>query len=183
MIHELFIATQVAVPTAPPALDFAPPLLVSTGAGFLPTGIAAGDLDGDGLVEILTADSFAATVTVLYGLGGGDFLPKVLTPGGGEPRDVTVGDVSGDGVPDVVASLRSGPATTDGVVAGEPGIEVQQFAQLFFLFRPGVGLRINPLRQGLIKRHVLGRNGSGFLFGFSVLLLFLSVTGEKKNGT
>ncbi len=75
MHFHLLLSTLLMAPSQAGAIEFAPPSLVPTGASFLPAGIAAADLDGDGLLEIITADSFAGTVTVLHNQGNGSFVP------------------------------------------------------------------------------------------------------------
>ncbi|MEZ5964025.1 MAG: VCBS repeat-containing protein [Planctomycetota bacterium] len=80
-----------------------------TGQG--PTGIAAGDLDGDGDVDLVTANFRfnEEDVSVLWNDGTAAFGQRVDLPITGlRPRRVAVGDLNGDGRPEVVASLRNG---------------------------------------------------------------------------
>jgi hypothetical protein len=67
------------------------------------------DLDGDGDAEILSCEFGANTVTVTVNLGSRSFAaPVTYDTGGGNPYDLIVADVNGDGKPDVVASLANG---------------------------------------------------------------------------
>lgn len=80
--------------------------------GTRPEGIAAGDANGDGIVDLVCADRFDHTVSVLLGTGGGAFEPRVAWPTGLTPRDVALGDVDGDGDLDIVtANVSAGSVT------------------------------------------------------------------------
>lgn len=94
----------VAAGQASAALVFAPPITVPL-PGYA-QGIAVGDLNGDGIPDIVTANIFAGTVSVLLGRGDGTFLPAVSysTGVGTAPNAVAIGDINGDGHADVVTS-------------------------------------------------------------------------------
>jgi hypothetical protein len=84
---------------------FAPP--VSYAAGSSPTSVAVGDFNGDGHDDlVVTNDSFTAnsTVTVLLSNGDGSFQPGVTFPAGPHPGFVTVGDLRGNGILDLVVA-------------------------------------------------------------------------------
>jgi hypothetical protein len=70
--------------------------------------VAAGDLNGDGVPDLATANSGsendAGSVSVLLGRGDGSFLPKHDYPAGDEADSVAVGDVNGDHKPDVLST-------------------------------------------------------------------------------
>lgn len=76
--------------------------------------ITAADLDLDGNLDLVSAGkdtggSSGATVAVLMGIGEGQFRDRVLYAVGSVPRSEAVGDLNGDGVPDVaVANYRGG---------------------------------------------------------------------------
>jgi hypothetical protein len=76
--------------------------------GSNPVRIAAGDLDNDGRLDLVTANrgpahSPANTLSVLLGIGGGAFArgPDLVARSG--PEDVAVADLDGDGVQDLAA--------------------------------------------------------------------------------
>ncbi|MEW6278092.1 MAG: FG-GAP-like repeat-containing protein, partial [Candidatus Eremiobacterota bacterium] len=77
---------------------------VPVGAG--PQSLATGDLDGDGRLDLVTANSFSANVTVLLGDGAGGFAPGPGSPLGlgTAPASVAVGDLNADGRSDLVTA-------------------------------------------------------------------------------
>ncbi len=80
--------------------------------GEVPIGVTIGDVDGDGVPDVVTANSSSRDLSVLINNGDGTFAPEVRhDAGGGNPHHVAVGDVDGDGDPDLVAAIRSGPGS------------------------------------------------------------------------
>jgi hypothetical protein len=69
-----------------------------------PFGLAVADVNGDGLPDVVTANSTGGTATVLLGKGDGSFeAPQAYASGTG-PFSVAVADFNGDGLPDVVTT-------------------------------------------------------------------------------
>jgi hypothetical protein len=75
-------------------------------AGTLPVRIAAGDLDGDGLPDLVTANRGTGTVSVLLNLAGTSLFTVESEDVGLLPSDVVLGDFDADGLLDAaVANL------------------------------------------------------------------------------
>ncbi|MET7785134.1 FG-GAP-like repeat-containing protein [Streptomyces sp900116325] len=82
---------------------FAPKVDYPTGTG--PNSVAVGDFNGDGHVDLVTANASGTdTVSVLLNNGNGTFVAKTDYPTGTGPNSVAVGDFNDDGALDLVTS-------------------------------------------------------------------------------
>ncbi|MBI5497631.1 MAG: VCBS repeat-containing protein [Deltaproteobacteria bacterium] len=88
----------IAIP--PPRL--AQPRVLPAGRG--PTGVAVGDVTGEGVADLVTTSHGAATLTWLEGRTGGGFAPPRERPAGLGPERVVLADMDGDGLLDAVVS-------------------------------------------------------------------------------
>ena len=66
--------------------------------------MAVADVNGDGRPDLVTANDFDNTVSVLLGNGDGTFQSQRTFAVGSRPYSVAVADVNGDGKPDLVAA-------------------------------------------------------------------------------
>lgn len=101
-------AALVVTVTAAQASGFAAPATYSTGS--TPSGIVSADLNGDGILDLVTPNIGSNSVSVLLGNGDGTFQAKVDYVVGLQPNSVAVADMNGDGKKDLVVA-NSGEKT------------------------------------------------------------------------
>jgi hypothetical protein len=91
-----------------------------TGRG--PHSLAIGDVNGDGKLDLATANQglFGSTVSVLLNSGNGDFQGKFDYGTGGNPGGIAIGDLNGDGKPEL-ATANSGADTVSVLANGGDG--------------------------------------------------------------
>jgi len=82
------------------------------------SGLAVIDLNGDGILDVVTANRSNDTVSALLGTGTGAFGNVSIYDTGksGQPRDLAVADVNNDGQPDLLTADYS--SNTIGVLLG-----------------------------------------------------------------
>jgi flagellin-like hook-associated protein FlgL len=76
----------------------------TTTTGSTPQSVTLGDLNGDGVLDMVTADSGGSTASILLGNGDGTFKARTTVQTGANPLSVTLGDLNGDGVLDIVTA-------------------------------------------------------------------------------
>jgi large repetitive protein len=99
-------ATANVAPTLslPATLALAAKVDYATGATSSPISVTSADVNGDGKADLITANHFVETVSVLLGTGTGTFGAKTDYATGISPYSVTSADVNGDGKADLVVA-------------------------------------------------------------------------------
>ncbi len=72
--------------------------------GESPSSVLAADLDGDGVLDLVTADARFDQVSFFSGLGGGRFAKSSGFDTGGEPNSLSAADLDGDQLLDLVTA-------------------------------------------------------------------------------
>ena len=73
-----------------------------------PLAVSLADVNGDGNLDIVTANPSANTASVLLGNGNGAFAAQTTYAVGAAPNSVALADVNGDGNVDIVTTNRNG---------------------------------------------------------------------------
>jgi hypothetical protein len=98
---------------------FMPPLNLPTGV--VVTSVQIGDLNGDGLPDIVAAtyddNGNNGAVYVFLQNKDGTFASPVIFPAGAQPQSVKIADVNGDGRPDLIVA-NMGPGSDGTGLAG-----------------------------------------------------------------
>jgi hypothetical protein len=89
----------------------------TSGVGAGPVAVATADFDGDGRLDLATANAQDGTASVLLGDGAGAFGSRTDHAVGGAPVAILAGDVSGDGRADLVTA--NADAGTVSVLLGD----------------------------------------------------------------
>ncbi|RYY19726.1 MAG: VCBS repeat-containing protein, partial [Cytophagaceae bacterium] len=103
------------------ATGFGPASTYSTGPNSFPVSPTLGDVNGDGRLDIVTANGGTSTAGVLLGQAGGGFqaVSTYATGVGSHPFKIALGDVNGDGRPDLVSGNASAPGVS--LLLGQAG--------------------------------------------------------------
>jgi hypothetical protein len=85
---------------------FGPP--TNYAVGHYPTSIAAGDFNGDGVLDLVEVNEFGNSVSVLLGHGDGTFAASTAYAVGSTPVGIAVGKVNGDDALDILSLNADG---------------------------------------------------------------------------
>jgi hypothetical protein len=95
-----------------------------------PYSVISADFNGDGNMDLVTANCSGCTVSVLLGNGDGTFKVKTDIATGSNPYSVVAADLNGDGNLDLVTANHSGKGLSillgngDGTFNGQTGIAI-----------------------------------------------------------
>ncbi|HXW61228.1 MAG TPA: FG-GAP-like repeat-containing protein [Candidatus Acidoferrales bacterium] len=87
------------------------PILLPVGS--LPTGLAAADVNGDGNVDLISANQGTNSVSVFFGNGNGTFQTPTSYPTGNAPVYVALGDFNNQGALDMAVANHGAPTTNN----------------------------------------------------------------------
>ena len=83
---------------------FAPAVNYPTGPGS-GWGLATGDFDENGAIDLVVSNNVGMSLTLLRGLGDGTFVFHQSIPLASNPTDIQVADVNEDGISDLVVAI------------------------------------------------------------------------------
>lgn len=86
-------------------------------AGSIPETVAVADFNGDGKMDLVTANAGSNTISVFLGQGHGLFAKALTFRAGKDPLCAVVGEFNGDGVPDLAIANNTTASTT--ILLGE----------------------------------------------------------------
>jgi hypothetical protein len=121
--------------------SFAAPVAFPTGT--LPLYARVADLDGDGRPDIIVANSTSGTISILQNISSpgpittNSFAPEFELPAGPGPMELAVGDLDGDGKPDIAVADHNG--TTISIIqnlSSSGTLDTNSFAPAFTLDAP-----------------------------------------------
>lgn len=117
------LLTAFPVPPPAPRTPSFREITIPVGKG--PKWITIADVNQDGKPDLLITNADAGTLSVLLGDGKGSFRPSAGSPFpvGHLPNDIAVGDMNGDGHPDLVIADHQSPYLTILLGDGKGGFQ------------------------------------------------------------
>jgi len=94
--------------------------------GTTPKSVAIGDLNGDTVADLVTANSGDNSISVLFGHGNGRFTGAVEYEVGDGPRSVALADLNTDGALDVVIAGAGSDGSVTVLMGNDDGILTPQ---------------------------------------------------------
>ena len=88
------------------------PITLATGRR--PSWITPADVNGDGKIDLVVANSYDGTVSIFLGNGDGTFQAQRTIAAGYGTWDVQVADMNGDGIPDLVVTDNATVSVLEG---------------------------------------------------------------------
>jgi hypothetical protein len=146
--------------------------------GFLPEGstyksglyVAAGDVDGTGLNEIVTSRSTGSPMVRVFTFNGGTpglytqtlaFAPYTTKENVHSGAVIAVGDLNDDGLAEIVTAPGAGVAVTVREFSGITGTKLRQFTGFESSFKNGVSLSVGDIDGDGSDEIMLGAGAGG----------------------
>lgn len=164
--HQGNSASSVAILLGIGAGSFTPAITYAVDRE--PHGMVAVDVNEDGILDLVTANKYGGTVSVLRGLGAGGvgngtFAPASNFTTGGYAFHLVAGDFDEDGITDLAVSLNSvaAVAVLRGLGAGGVGDGTFATPVLFGLWSLSTGLESGDFNEDGILDLVATEYGTG----------------------
>ncbi len=132
----------------------------------LPTSLAAADLTGNGIDDLIVANALDNSVTIALQSSPGQFAAPITVPTGMAPSGIVVADVNGDGLPDIIVTDQTSGELT--VLLNNPQ---HSFAQSL----------VFPASTGLYGLSTTSGRPAVSSFAESVSLVVGDITGNGRN--
>jgi len=132
-----------------------------------PRSVAIADLDGDGRLDVVTANANSDNLTVLHGTGGGDFIAHPSIAVGDRPISVAVADLNGDEILDLVTANNGSSNLT--VLLGTGGGNFDPLTPIPVAVGPNSSIAVADLNRDEILDLVV-TNGSSAVGRLTILL-------------
>ena len=108
LTHVSVVASAIAMAGGAAHAQFLIDPATNMFVGTRPSGVAAGDFDGDGDVDLATTVDDPDRMVVLLNSGAGQYTlgASAFLPASSSPQDIVAGDLDGDGDIDLAVALR-----------------------------------------------------------------------------
>jgi hypothetical protein len=117
---DLSVLVNAGVATYVP--HFGSPIAV----GEEPYYLAAGDLDADGAIDVVTSNTYAGTLSVLAGGGDGTFADPSSLEGVSGSQGLAIADLDGDGSLDIAVAQQNAAGIGIAIGHGDLGFDAPQ---------------------------------------------------------
>ena len=156
-----------AMQTDSDSIPFAPAINYETGT--YPISVFCGDLDGDGDLDLATANAWSNNVSILKNNGDGTFQPKVDYEAGDTPTSIFCADLDGDGNLDLaVANSNSDNVSilkNNGDGTFQPKVDYATGVEPYFVFGADLDedgdFDLAVANWGSVTVSILWNNGDG----------------------